>query len=551
MSKRTFITGVIAVLMSGVLLGVTLGMIVFDDDTRAALKKLETAFLIINERYVEEVDAADLAERAMEAMLEELDPHSVYIDAERMRRVQEDFSGGFEGIGISYEFIDGPEGEDTLTVQTVIPGGPSELVGLVPGDRIVEVDGSEIIGIVSADVQRTLKGPRGTTVRIVVNRPGWGDPLEFTITRDKIPLHSVDVAYMVDDRTGYVKVSRFAKTTHREFLAALRDLESRGMERLMLDLRGNAGGYMEMAVRMADEFLGRDVLIVSQKGRGRDTNVQFRGRDAGRFERGAVMVLVDEASASASEIVAGALQDHDRALVVGERTFGKGLVQQQFTLPDGSSMRVTVSHFHTPSGRLIQTPFEKGDRKEYIRTKRALRNETALMSVEEILERVPDSLKYATAAGRTVVGGGGILPDYLVSPDSASAFMRALYRRNLANLFARSWLDRYGDDLRAEWGDDRQRYTAEFRIDDAKFEEFLDFSRKRGVAISDVGDGFSADLVEADRRYVEAQIKARMAVGLFDLGAYFPAWHDVDRIFNEAMTLWPEAEELDRRFAER
>ena len=537
--------------MSGVLLGVTLDTIVSEDDTRAALKKLERAFLIINERYVEKVDAADLAERAMEAMLDELDPHSVYIDAERMRRVNEDFSGGFEGIGISYEFVDGPEDEDTLTVQSVIPGGPSDEVGLMPGDRIVEIDGAEVIGIVSADVQRTLKGPRGTTVDIVVNRPGWGSPLVFTITRDRIPLHSVDVAYMVDDRTGYIKVSRFAKTSHREFLEALDDLESGGMERLMLDLRGNAGGYMEMAVRMADEFLGSDVLIVSQKGRSRATNVQFRGRDDGRFERGAVIVLVDEASASASEIVAGALQDHDRALVVGERTFGKGLVQQQFTLPDGSSIRVTVSHFHTPSGRLIQTPFENGDREDYIRAKRALRDETALMSVEEILERVPDSLKYSTAAGRTVVGGGGILPDYLVRPDSASPFMRELYRQNLANLFARSWLDRYRDALRAEWGDDRRSYREEFRIDDATFEEFLDFARNHGVVISDVGEGFSKDLVEADRQYVEAQIKARMAVGLFDLGAYYPVWHDVDRIFIEAMTLWPKAEELIRRSSER
>ena len=345
MRQRKYITVGAVLLLAGVLLGLQLGSLTASDDTQEALKKLEKAFLLINERYVEEVDSAEMAESALRGMLEQLDPHSVYIDPARMRSVKEDFSGGFEGIGISFEFIEGEDDRDTLRVLSIIPGGPSEEVGLMSGDRIIAVDGQSAIGFASEDVRRTLKGPRGTIVEVIIIRPGYDDQLEFTITRDRIPLYSVDVAYMVDEQTGFIKVNRFARTTHKEFLEALTLLKAQGMQRLMLDLRGNAGGYMEMAVRMADEFLPDDQLIVSQRGRLRDTNREFRARPRGKFEDNPVIVLVDGSSASASEIVAGALQDHDRGLIVGRQTFGKGLVQQQYDLPDGSAMRVTISHF--------------------------------------------------------------------------------------------------------------------------------------------------------------------------------------------------------------
>ena len=546
MNHRTRISAAVLAVVAGILLGMQLDS-VLKDETKEALKKLEHAFLIINERYVEEVDSADLAEHALEGMLEELDPHSIYIDAESMRRVEEDFNGAFEGIGISYEFVAGDDGDDTLTVLSVIPGGPSESVGLLPADRIVEVDGQRAIGFESLDVQRTLKGPRGTKVDILVVRPGYDAPISFTITRDRIPLNSVDVAYMPDEVTGYIKVSRFARTTYSEFMAAVRELKEAGMERLVLDLRGNSGGYMDIAVQMADEFLSENELIVSQKGRTRGTNRAFHGTKGGALEREPVMVLVDAASASASEIVAGALQDHDRGLIVGQQTFGKGLVQQQYALPDGSVLRLTISHFYTPSGRLIQTPYTDGNREDYFLSKYKQQQEVALLSLEEIIERVPDSLRYQTDGGRTVIGGGGILPDFIVPIDTASLLLREVFRRNLTNTFARSWYDREGMALRQQWGERKADFVGSFQVTGPVFEQFLDFARQSGITFGDDPDSFSAEDIAADRAFLEARIKARLAVRLYGLDAFFPIIHSEDRTFKESMTLWESAIALANR----
>lgn len=543
MKVHTKIVFGVLVLAAGVLLGMQLES-ALSDDTRAALKKLEHAFLVINERYVEDVDSGALAEHALEGMLDELDPHSVYIDAETMRRVEEDFSGGFEGIGISFEFVEGEQGQDTLIVLSVIPEGPSEEVGLHSGDRIIEVDGQSTIGFETADVQRTLKGPRGTSVDIVVVRPGHSGPIDFTIIRDRIPLYAVDVAYMIDEVTGFIKINRFSGTTHREFRDAVGRLKSQGMQRLMLDLRGNSGGYMEMAVQLSDEFLPDDALIVSQKGRIRDANHSFFGTSAGLLEDEPIIVLVNEASASASEIVAGALQDHDRGLVVGRRTFGKGLVQQQHALPDGSAMRVTIARYYTPSGRLIQTPYISGDREEYLNLKREMHENTALLSAQEIMDGVPDSLIYETVGGRAVMGGGGILPDFIVDIDSASLFLREILSRDVANTYARMWYDREGEVLAARWGDQRDGFLESFEIPETEYQGFLDYARVRGIQIGTGTDAFDHAEIEADRPYLEARIKARLAVRLFDLEAFYPIMHPEDRTLQEALRLWPEAKNI-------
>ena len=408
------------------------------------------------------------------------------------------------------------------------------------GDRIIEVDGQSTLGFESIDVQRTLKGPKGTRVSIRVIRPGYEGMIPFTITRGRIPLFSVDSAYMIDPQTGYIKVGRFARTTYDEFRKAVENLQARGMERLMLDLRGNSGGYMDIAVRMADEFLPDNDLIVSQRGRTEDARWEFRGHPRGRLEEGAVIVLVDEASASASEIVAGAIQDHDRGLIVGRQTFGKGLVQQQYPLPDGSALRVTVSHFYTPSGRLIQTPYQGGDRENYLRDKAEMHHEFALLSAEEIIERFPDSLRYTTAGGRTVIGGGGIFPDFIVRPDTASLLLREVFRRNLTSRFARYWYDRHRGALRARYGDDQEQYIETFEVDSGMFEEFLTFASGHGLD----GTGFSREDVEQDQALLKARIKARLAVRLYDFRAFYRVMHSEDHTFREAAKLWSHAEAL-------
>ena len=547
-NRKAFTVGVV-LLVAGVLLGMHLQRIA-DEDARTALQKLVQAFRLIDERYVEEVDAGELAENALRGMLEGLDPHSAYIDSASMKLVAEDFQGSFEGIGISFEFIEGVDGQDSLTVLSVIPGGPSEDVGLMSGDRIIEVDGQSALGFESIDVQRTLKGPRGSKVSIKVVRPGYQGVIPFTITRGKIPIYSVDAAFMLDEQTGFIKVSRFARTTYTEFKQAVRDLQAQGMQRLMLDLRGNAGGYMDIAVRMADEFLADNALIVSQRGRSDDARQEFRGNPRGRLEEGAVIVLVDAVSASASEIVAGALQDHDRGLIVGRQTFGKGLVQQQYELPDGSALRVTVSHFYTPSGRLIQTPYESGNREDYQREKKAMRSELVLLSAEEILERFPDSLKYTTTGGRTVIGGGGILPDFIVQPDTASRLLREVLRRNLTRTFARQWNDRHNQALRTQFGDDQRQYIAEFVVDSSMFDEFLAYAAEKGLAIEGYGgteaDSFTQEDVDQDHAFLQAHIKARLAVRLFDNRAFYLIIHPEDQTLQVAMRLWPRAEALVR-----
>lgn len=559
MRRRKLITIGTAVLIAGVLLGVELGSYFSSESTAQSLKKLENAFLVINERYVDEVDTADLTESAIRGMLGDLDPHSVYITPERMAQVEDNFSGSFEGIGISFEFVQGPEETeaDTVTVLSVIPGGPSEEAGLLSGDRIIAVDDSSAVGFETNDVQRTLKGPRGTKVTVTIKRPGYDDPFDVTITRDRIPLYSVDAAHMVDDETGYIKINRFARTTYGEFIDALQSLERQGMERLMLDLRDNAGGYMEMAVRISDEFLKDDQVIVSQRGRMDDANDSFVARPRGRFEDRPVIVMVDESSASASEIVAGALQDHDRGLIVGRRTFGKGLVQQQLSLNDGSALRVTISRYYTPSGRLIQTPYEGADRKEYYAAKRELHSQDASHTLQEILDQVPDSLKYVTDGGRTVVGGGGILPDVIIRPDTASALVKALLSKNLDRIFAREWLDTHGGRLHADWDGRPDAYINEFEVSDAMYSAFLDFAEAQGLTIADAPAAedakltFTREEVEAERAFIETRLKASLAVRLYDYKKWYPIIHDIDETFQEAQQRWEKAEALNAAYLAR
>ena len=405
--------------------------------TNDAIKKFNTLLNMLDRLYVDSINANELVETAIEKMLEELDPHSIYFSEEDLKASNEPLDGSFEGVGIQFNIF-----KDTIMVVTPITGGPSERLGIMSGDRIVQVDEEPTagVGITNKDVIRLLKGPKGTTVKCYIKRDGEMDLLEFDIVRDKIPIYSVVASHMIDDEIGYIKINRFAKTTMEELRTALSDLNALGMKDLILDLQGNGGGMLRTAINMSDEFLSGDKLIVYTEGRAfprEDTHASYKGL----FEKGRLVVLMDGGSASASEIVAGAVQDWDRGLVVGRRSFGKGLVQRPINLGDGSAVRMTVQKYFTPSGRCIQKPYDEGI--EAYRNDPITRFENGeLHSLDSL--KLPDSLKYTTnIKNRTVYGGGGIIPDIFVPIDttSNSESFRKTLNKGLMNKYAHEYVD--------------------------------------------------------------------------------------------------------------
>ena len=525
-----------------------------------SLRKIEEAYEYITRSYVERVDSAQLAEDAIDGMLGGLDPHSVYISAEEMNSVRESFAGSFQGIGIYYEFVPGTASRDSLVVLMPIAGGPSDEAGLMAGDRIVQIGDTTAVGLDTEKVQHYLKGPRGTKVSLTVHRPGYREPLTFNITRDEIPLNTVIAHYMIDDQTGYIRLQRFARTSAQEVRDAIDQLRAQGMTRLVFDLRDDAGGLLDQAYEIADEFLPEGDMIVYTDSRHPNNRRQYRATAGGHFETAPVMVLVNENSASASEIVSGALQDHDRAFLVGRRTFGKGLVQQQFPMSDGSVLQMTVSRYFTPSGRLIQTPYTLGGGEEaYFETKRALREavedkvapEGGLVSTGRLRGDVPDSLVFKTDGGRTVYGGGGILPDYIVVQDSISAPLRTVIGKNLDNDFARVHIETLGERFRQQWHGRETEFVRDFQIDDATFQAFLDFAATRGVRVVDTrpatATGTEAtDLlvrseIPAAKRDIETRIKAFMARRLFETDSWYPVVGQIDPVIQAAMQQWQTA----------
>ncbi len=551
-----------AVLAVGLVLGPQVRDAVSASDDTQSLRKIEEAYEYITRSYVERVDSAQLAEDAIEGMLAGLDPHSVYISAREMNSVRESFAGSFQGIGIYYEFVPGTSGRDSLVVLMPIAGGPSDDAGLMAGDRIVQIGDTTAVGLDTDDVQRFLKGPRGTSVRLVVARPGYPEALRFTITRDEIPLNTVIAHYMIDDQTGYIRLQRFAATSAQEIRTSIDELRGEGMTRLVFDLRDNGGGLLEQAYQIADEFLPAGDMIVYTESRFPNNRRQYRATAGGHFETEPVMVLVNENSASASEIVSGALQDHDRAFLVGRRTFGKGLVQQQFPMSDGSVLQMTVSRYFTPSGRLIQTPYTVGGGEEaYFETKRSLRAavedvvapQGGLVDSGRLRGDVPDSLVFRTDGGRTVYGGGGVLPDFIVPLDSVSAPLRVVIGRSLDNDFARVRIESLGERFRREWSGRETEFVRQYQVDDATFDAFLDYAGTRGVRVvnarpaatqADTTQGEAILVrseVQASRRDIETRIKAFMARRLFDTDSWYPVVGQIDPVIQAAMRQWQTA----------
>ncbi len=479
--------------------------------------KFATLLKIVENSYVDSVQEEKLVEDAIVGMLKELDPHSTYITKEDLQKMNEPLQGNFEGIGIQFNILN-----DTILVVTPISGGPSEKVGIQAGDKIITVDGENVagIGITNKGVADRLRGPKGTQVTVEVLRSGEKEPLEFTITRDKIPIFSVDAAYMAAPKIGYIKVNRFSATTMHEFKKAVEDLKAQGMEHLILDLRNNSGGYLRTAIELSDEFLPSGKMIVYTEGRSFPKKEIF-STAIGEVEQGKIVVLINEGSASASEIVSGAIQDNDRGVIIGRRSFGKGLVQKPYNLPDGSQVRLTIQRYYTPSGRCIQKPYEdyKSDFKK--------RYEHGELFHKDSID-FPDSLKFQTTKGRTVYGGGGIMPDVFVPLDTSynSKYYSKLLRKGIFNRFTLTYLDKHRDELEKSYPDIKT-FKQKFNPEDY-LNEFLGYAEKQKIE-------FDKKDFERSKPLILTMIKADFARNLFGTGAYYQIYNEINPTYQKAL----------------
>lgn len=489
-------------------------------------RKLQLALYAISNLYVDSTSQTKLVEDAITGMLENLDPHSTYTNPEETKEMTEPLAGNFDGIGIQFNML-----TDTVYVIQVVSGGPSEKVGLMAGDRIVEVNDTVIAGVKMStpEVMKRLRGPKGSEVHVKVKRGEEPQLLDFTITRGKVPVYSIDAVYMADKETGYIKLNRFAASSTKEFKEALSSLSKKGMTQLILDLQGNGGGYLNVPIELADEFLSRGKIIVYTEGN-KQKRQDALSTAAGSFEKGRLVILVDEASASASEILSGAIQDWDRGVIIGRRTFGKGLVQRPLPLPDGSMIRLTVARYYTPTGRCIQKPYEKGKGDEYAHDLISRYNRGELMSADSI--HFPDSLKAQTLAkGRTVYGGGGIMPDVFVPIDTTfySDYHRTLVSKGLVNRVAMNYLDKHREELNKKYKK-ILTYKEKFIVPESQMDELLAMAEEKKISFKEEEYNRSLPLIQL-------QIKALIARDLFDMTEYFYIINDANRTYQEALKL--------------
>ena len=495
----------------------------------AALSKYDEVMYYVSQSYVDTVNTDQIEQVAIESMMEELDPHSQYISLSEFNAVNDPLLGSFEGIGVQFRIV-----EDTVTIVNTIKGGPSEKVGIMAGDRIVYVNDSLIAGIKiqNDSVMRLLKGPKGTKVRVKNYRRGVEGLIDFTITRDVIPTYSIDVAYLLDPTIGYIKLSRFSATTYQEFVDAAKKLKNQGMRKLVFDLRGNTGGYLSAAVEIADEFLPKGSLVVFTEGRAKP-RVAYHARRKGLLETMPVAVLIDGESASASEIVAGALQDNDRGTIIGRRSFGKGLVQEQLMLADGSAIRLTVARYYTPTGRCIQKPFD-GNREDYLMESYDRYENGELFSADSI--HFADSLRYTTPKGKTVYGGGGIMPDVYVPlvDDSTEYFFNRIVNLGILYQYAFDYSDRHRQEL-ARYAD-VEAFAKGFRVSDAMFDELVKQAESKGLK----GTGKEKQVA---RREADILLKAYIARNLFDEAGFYPIYQPMDNLLQRALEVLREEPE--------
>lgn len=505
-------------------------------DSNISIYKIIRFIQYVGSEYVDSVDVNKLVDDAIIETLKKLDPHSVYITKEDVQAMNEPLQGNFEGIGIEFNIL-----KDTLMVVNPIPGGPSQKVGIMAGDRIITVDGENIagVGISNSDVQKKLRGNKDTQVTLEILRKSNENLLEFTITRDKIPIHSLDASYMIDNKIGYIKLNRFALTTEEEFTEALKKLKKEKMEHLVLDLRGNGGGYLNAAVELADHFLNNNQLIVYTEGRNVN-KTDFTSSSKGNFKKGRVVVLVDEGSASASEIVAGAIQDWDRGIIIGRRSFGKGLVQNQVPLPDGSMIRLTVARYHTPTGRVIQKPYNVKEIDKYYSELNERYGSGELFHSDSI--NVPDSLKYFTLNKKKVVyGGGGIIPDIFMPVDTSfySDYYAQLIRKGIINQFMHTYIDNNRSQLKP-YAANFDKFNKKFNINQAILDELITFAEKEGLE-------FNQEEFNISQEQISLQLKALFAQHLYTTSHYFQIINQNNNAFQKAIEVinnWEEYKHL-------
>jgi len=493
-------------------------------DPRNTTQKFNAAFQLISMAYVDSVDHQFLVEMAIKGMLKELDPHSVYMTKDEVNRANEPLQGNFEGIGVQFQIF-----MDTIVIISPIPGGPSDKLGIMAGDKIVKINGEDATGskINNNYVMERLRGKKGSEVTVSIFRSGRSDLIDFVIVRDKIPLNSIDATYMVDAETGYIRLNRFARTTMTEFRDAINSLKAAGMQNLILDLRNNSGGFLDVAVELADEFLDRDKMIVYTEGL-RSPRQDFRATSRGNLHKGKLIVMINEGSASASEIVAGAVQDWDRGLVMGRRSFGKGLVQRPFNLPDSSVIRLTTARYFTPSGRSIQKPYNEGVAEYHRDLQRRLKH-GEMIHADSI--HFPDSLKYFTSNKRVVYGGGGIMPDIFLPIDTlgTSNYYSSISRRGVINSFTMDYMNKNRRKLEKDYPN-LAKFLSDFKVDDAFMEQFIAFAEKEGVERDEEG-------LSASGAHIAVMIKAFIGRNLFDLNAYYRIVSEIDRELQQAIQI--------------
>jgi carboxyl-terminal processing protease len=537
MRKRFSGWMLLIVMFLGLILGFQVRNLVSADNLYEQLKKLQEIAVMTEKYYVDPVDTRKLTEGAINGWLEKLDPHSAYFPPRIFERASEEMQGNYQGVGLQIRALN-----DTIIVVEPMGGGPATKLGILSNDRIVRINDSSAIGYTADQASRRLRGPKGTKVRMGIARPGVKEVMEYEVTRDEISITSIDASFMINNEVGYLAVNKFANITNGEMVKVLQDLKSQGMKRLILDLRGNPGGILEEAVKMADLFLDggtkqRPKQIVYTKARSSEMEEKYFASSGQEYEKLPLIVLVNNASASASEIVAGAIQDWDRGLIVGETSFGKGLVQRQWTFGDGSAFRLTIARYYTPSGRLIQRSYEGKDKVEYQREAYE-RNEQEGENLEHKKDAVlkADSSRpmFHTNGGRVVYGGGGITPDYIVKMPAATESFANLGRRDMFYQFVSSFLDVRGQTLRSMYGQDMIRFIRTYEVAEDMLQEFRTFAKTKGVT-------FEEKDLQKDLVYVKARVKAEIARFLWGNNGLYRVMLEVDPQFQKAMTLLPEA----------